>query len=238
MNKPDASANLIQIIRRSRTIQITYISLFTSLLALFILIISLIDLEPSTPKRNFQKLVNFLYQEVTLLKKHQQLDWLVVENTFSKGVKLTLSGDAFILTDLFSAGRAKINPYYVSYFEGLGRFIREIELERFPLRHQRLIQEIEATGHRFMITIRVEGYTDASPLAQTALYQNNIQLSTFRAYAVMHLLKITTQLPEHYFSIAGYGALRPLVQPPESAKNRRIEIYLIPQILEPDAFVL
>lgn len=227
----DPDQQKISLLKRDRSTLVIYISLFTSILALFILITSLVELEPSTPKRNFQKMVNFLTLEAQAVRKQQNLDWINVENTFSKGVKITLSPDYFVLSNLFTPARAKINPFYVPYIRKVSEFIKAINIEQFPAKHDKLIKEIEAEGYDFMITVRIEGYTDGSPLAKTALYRDNLQLSTFRAYAMMDLIKRYTALPEKRFSIAGYGDRRPITADPMDAQNRRIEIYLLPQLM-------
>ena len=215
--------------RRHRTWQIVFVSLFTSLLAFFILTISLIDLEGSTVKRNHQKLVHYLYK--TVLDEQKTMPWLAVENTLSKGVKLSFDPNLFKETSLFESARAKLNPRFLPYMSEVATLIKHIEIESFPSRHAKLVKQIEASGYEFVITIRVEGHTDSQPLAKTAFFANNIELSTYRAYAVMDLLRIYTGLPKHFFAIAGYGSFYPLVEDPTDALNRRVEIYLVPQVL-------
>lgn len=215
--------------RRHKTWQIVFVSLFTSLLAFFILTVTLIDLEGSTVKRNHQKLVHYLY--LTVLQEQKTLPWLQVENTLSKGIKLTLDASLFQEYPLFESARAKLNPRFTPYLSELAQLIRHIELEAFPQKYEKLVKQIEASGYDFMITVRVEGHTDSQPLAQTALFTNNIELSTYRAYAMMDLLRIYTGLPKRYFAIAGYGSFYPLVENPQDPINRRVEIYLVPQVL-------
>ena len=81
----DSNSNEAQQVKRNRLWLLTYISLFTSLLAFFILMITLVELEGSTPKRNYQKLVGKIYNEVNYQATLQGLDWLQVENTLKKG---------------------------------------------------------------------------------------------------------------------------------------------------------
>lgn len=217
--------------RRNRTWQIIYVSLFTSLLAFFILIVSLVELEGSAVKRNHQKLVHFLYESVLDEKNRIGMPWLDVENTLSKGIKLSMDAKLFESASLFESARAKINPRFLPYLNELAGLIKQVELETFPRRHQKLIRQLQANGFDFIITVRIEGHTDSQPLAQTALFANNIELSTFRAYAVMDLLRIYTGLPKKFFSIAGYGSFYPLVSNSEDATNRRVEVYLLPQVI-------
>ena len=62
-------------IQRTRSWLMTYIALVTSLLAFFILIISLIEIEGSTLKRDYQKLTNALYLETKAAAAQQSIDW-------------------------------------------------------------------------------------------------------------------------------------------------------------------
>lgn len=215
--------------RRQKTWQVVFVSLFTSLLAFFILTVTLIDLEGSTVKRNHQKLVHKLY--LSVLKEQKTLPWLQVENTLAKGVKLTFDASLFEGASLFESARAQLNPRFTPYLIELSDMIKRVKLESFPQAHEKLVKQIEANGYEFVITVRVEGHTDSQALAKTAMFANNIELSTYRAYAMMDFLRIYTGLPKRFFAIAGYGSFYPLVENTEDAINRRVEIYLVPQVL-------
>jgi chemotaxis protein MotB len=220
----------IKQIKASRIWLITYIALFTSLLAFFVLIITQIELESSTPKRNYQKLVNLLYQETLYQSKQQSLSWLVVENTLSKGVRLTINPQTIPNQSLFSSARAQLNPRYLPYIRGMSELLQSLSLESFTQRHRKLVQGIEGAGFEVALLIKVEGHTDSQPLASTALFANNVELSTFRAYAMMKLLRLYTGLPESQFAMAGYGSFHNLVEDATADENRRVEIYLLPQL--------
>lgn len=218
-------------IKATRLWLLTYIALFTSLLAFFILIITQVELEGSTPKRNHQKIVKLLYQESLHQKELQGLSWLNVENTLSKGVRLTLDPNVISNNALFTSARAKINPRYLPYLRSLADVIQALSLEAFKQRHPKLVRGIETAGFELKLFVRIEGHTDSRPLAKTALFQNNVELSTFRAYAMMELLRIYTGLPKSMFSMAGYGSFHNLVEDAAADENRRVEIYLLPQIV-------
>lgn len=220
----------IQQIKSSRLWLLTYIGLFTSLLAFFILIITQIELESSTPKRNYQKLVNQLYKETVYQSQQQGLGWLTVENTLSKGVRLTINPQAVPNQSLFTSARAQLNPRYLPYIRSLSELLQSLSLDTFTERHHKLVQGIEASGFDVALLIRIEGHTDSRPLSQTALFANNIELSTFRAYAMMKLLRLYTGLPESQFAMAGYGSFHNLTEESTADENRRVEIYLLPQI--------
>lgn len=222
----------IQRIKRNQSWQVVYIALFTSLLAFFVLITTLIELEGSQPKRDYQKIVKFLYLDALDTQERLGMNWLQIENTLSKGVKITMQEEVFSSQDLFASGRAKVNPRYLPYINRFVGFLSQLQLQSFQRRHPLLVKSITPSNETFQITIRIEGHTDATPLAKTALYQSNFELSTFRAYAIMNLLQIYSGLPESSFSIAGYGSFHPLTRNPYDSKNRRVEIYLIPQVIQ------
>lgn len=222
----------IQRIKRNQSWQVVYIALFTSLLAFFVLITTLIELEGSQPKRDYQKIVKFLYLDALDTQERLGMNWLQIENTLSKGVKITMQEEVFSSQDLFASGRAKVNPRYLPYINRFVGFLSQLQLQSFQRRHPLLVKSITPANETFQITIRIEGHTDATPLAKTALYQSNFELSTFRAYAIMNLLQIYSGLPESSFSIAGYGSFHPLTRNPYDSKNRRVEIYLIPQVIQ------
>jgi len=80
--------------------------------------------------------------------------------------------------------------------------------------------------------VRVAGHTDNVPMKNAMnrqQYGDNWGLSTARAVSVMKAFA-TAGIPEQRMSVAGYGEHRP-VEPngdKGSARNRRVEIYLVP----------
>ena len=223
-------AHQIRQIKTSRLWLFTYIALFTSLLAFFVLIITQIELESSTPKRNYQKLVDQLYQEASYHSQQQGLSWLAIENTLSKGVRFTFDPKTIPNQSLFTSGRAQLNPRYLPYIRSLAELLQSLSLQNFNQRHSGLVRGIEAAGFNVSLMVRIEGHTDSLPLAATALFNNNVELSTFRAYAMMKLLRLYTGLPESQFAMAGYGSFHNLLEDSTADENRRVEIYLLPEL--------
>jgi len=85
------------------------------------------------------------------------------------------------------------------------------------------------TGRKF----QVAGHTDNVPIDR-ARFASNWELSTARAVAVVHIL-VTQGVPSEALSAAGYGEFAPLVANDtveHKAKNRRIEISLVPAMDE------
>ncbi|WP_294613262.1 OmpA family protein [uncultured Gilliamella sp.] len=82
----------------------------------------------------------------------------------------------------------------------------------------------QGTGWLILIT----GHTDS-----TGDENKNIKLSLDRATAVRNWIIKTSDIPETCFAIQGYGAKQPLVSNDtleDRAKNRRVEISLVPQM--------
>lgn len=210
---------------------LTYIDLFTALLGFFIFMIVQVGLEQSTPKRNYQKIVQDLYSHSVLYKQQHNLDWLEIENTLSKGVRLTLKTDLINNESLFASAKAQINPSYLPYLRKVTDLLLAMKLHQFGYRYASLIQGIESEGYKVKFFIRVEGHTDSQPLAKGAFFRDNVELSTFRAYAVQDLIRLHTGLAKKHFSLAGYGSFHSVVEDSAAAQNRRVEIYLLPQVL-------
>ncbi|BBN58794.1 OmpA/MotB family protein [Hydrogenovibrio marinus] len=219
-------------LKRYRSSQIIFIALFTSLLALFVIIIAIVGIETSQEKRSYQKVINALYRDVKTQAQKDGMSWLEVDNTVAKGVKLTFKPELFEKNQLFAAARAKINPLYLPYLNQLIQLLKQVGFENYAQTHKSLVKAIQIeNGDELIMTLRVEGHTDAGTLAKTALYQSNIELSGFRAYAIMNYIQLYSQIPGDRFGIAGYGSLRPISSNSMDPINRRVEIYLLPQII-------
>jgi len=83
------------------------------------------------------------------------------------------------------------------------------------------------------LELQVGGHTDTSPI-HSERFPSNWELSTARAVEVVHLLEAEGIAPER-LSAAGYGEHRPAAsneEREERAKNRRIEIALVPDLEE------
>ncbi|WP_019895469.1 OmpA/MotB family protein [Hydrogenovibrio halophilus] len=220
---------LLNRLKRTESWQLVFVGLFTSLLAFFVLLISLVEIEGVRPERDYQRLIHTLTEEVLHSKESLGLSWLHVENTFSKGIKLTMSPSLFENKSLFEPARGKINPRFLPYLNRISDLLVELDLPGVPDRYRKWVSSQHRSDERFQISVRVEGHTDAHPLAPTAMYRDNIALSSVRAWAIMNYVRIRSRLPESQFVIAGYGAQEPVVNDPYSPVNRRVEIYLQPE---------
>jgi chemotaxis protein MotB len=83
--------------------------------------------------------------------------------------------------------------------------------------------------------IQVSGHTDDSPPSGKVVekFPTNWELSTARASNVVRFLQETTGIPGKRLAATGYGQFRPIAtnaNPGGRAKNRRIEILLVPEL--------
>lgn len=84
-------------------------------------------------------------------------------------------------------------------------------------------------------TIQVSGHTDDSPPSQrlAATFPTNWELSVARAVNVVRFLQEKANVPARRLVAAGYGDTHPVASnatPKGRARNRRIEILLIPEL--------
>jgi chemotaxis protein MotB len=84
-------------------------------------------------------------------------------------------------------------------------------------------------------SIQVSGHTDDSPPSQrlAATFPTNWELSVARAVNVVRFLQEKAKVPARRLVAAGYGDTRPVAgnaTPKGRARNRRIEILLIPEL--------
>jgi chemotaxis protein MotB len=92
-------------------------------------------------------------------------------------------------------------------------------------------------------TIQVSGHTDDSPPSQrlAATFPTNWELSVARAVNVVRFLQEKASVPARRLVAAGYGETHPVASnatPKGRARNRRIEILLIPELPSAKAAVL
>lgn len=203
---------------------LTYISLFTSLLAFFILSMNLVTLEKNSEKRHFQKVQMQLFKQTLAMKKQLKLDWLQVENTVSKGIRLTLQTQDKA-DELFPLASEKLSPAWQNKLIELSVLLDQLKLQPFSQQQDQQIQAMTRGSKRLKLQLLVEGHTDAQPM-KSARFPSNWELSTARAMTIQELLEQKLQLAPSVFAIAGLGSFRPKDDPLNYADNRRIEIYI------------
>lgn len=144
--------------------------------------------------------------------------------------------------ELFGRLRALIDAGTIQVSFRKGRMIVELpsavlfdsgKTELKPDGQAALVQLVEALGsvaHRDLV---IAGHTDNVPI-QTKRYKNNWELSTQRAVVVVGYM-IEKGFPADHLAAAGYGEMDPIADNATEdgkAKNRRIEIQLMPDLGE------
>ncbi|WGK66083.1 OmpA family protein [Croceiramulus getboli] len=85
------------------------------------------------------------------------------------------------------------------------------------------------------ISVLIEGHTDNVPYSGSGALQDNWDLSTKRATAIVHILEGYSGIDKKNLTAAGRGEFAPIAPnttPENRAKNRRIEIILTPKLDE------
>lgn len=218
---------------------VSYIALFTSLLSFFLFFVLSIEMEGVEDRRNFQRIMHSLYQSVEYVKTRDDIRWLEVQNTLSRGVKINMNLDEDLFGPMYLSSSDQLNPKYYPFLRQLADVMREINLEDAQQRFKSLLTPFLRKGSKISFHLRIEGHTDAYPLAETSRYKSNVELSALRAYSMMRFLRINSGMSDKHFAIAGYGETRPLIkEDPLARENRRVELYIQPQIVNADGSVL
>lgn len=230
--QPESSAKQTGgVLRFQRVWLLTFVSLFLALLAFFIVLISQVTLEGVPEKRAYQLVLRDLTRAVQHYAKQEGMDWLKVENAFPKGVRLYPDPALFAHETLFYPARARLNPRFDPYLRAIARFLQTLNVPDFDRAHPAILAPLHRKGRHVRLMLRLEGHTDAAPPAPNAPYPDNVTLSVFRAHAVMTRLQQLTHIPREHWAIAGYGPWHPLFADPMDPRNRRVELYLQPQLI-------
>lgn len=123
-----------------------------------------------------------------------------------KGLVIT-----FVAEVLFDSGKAKIRQEAYPALDKVAKVIRDKVSDR---------------------EIGVEGHTDNEPIKHSN-WKSNWELSTARATSVLHYLVDNGKLNPKKLSAIGYGEYRPVASNDTEegrAKNRRVEIVIIPKV--------
>lgn len=216
--------------RDTSTWQLTYSSLLTAVLAFFILLISQAESEVASTYKFADRIKIKMFSEILQQKAARKLDWLYVENTGTKGIKLLIPTQVHNEV-LFRSGDATIDLAFIPYLQQISSMINSLKLGNIFSEYASNIKLLDRLGKQVIIQVRIEGHSDKNPI-HTTRFADNWELSTARAYTVMEYLEITTQLPPDIFTLAGYGSFHPFRDINNLAENRRVEIYLDIQMIE------
>jgi len=131
-----------------------------------------------------------------------------------EGVRI--DGDRFVFSSevLFAPGSADLSE------EGKAQIARVVEL---------LNEVKDAIPPEIDWIIRVDGFTDKTPLRGSAKYRDNWELSAARALSVVHYMTEELGFPPNRLAATGFGEFQPIDDgdsPEALARNRRIELKL------------
>ena len=117
---------------------------------------------------------------------------------------------------LFDSGKATIKPQGIQVLQRVGKVLLNVKDQ----------------------TIRIEGHTDNVPIGPdlAKIYPTNWELSAARATAVARYLQEKIGVHPSLLSATGHGQYRPIASNETlqgQAKNRRIEIVLVPKEIAP-----
>lgn len=112
---------------------------------------------------------------------------------------------------LFNSGEAEVKPQGKKILDRVGEILKKVSNRQ----------------------IRIEGHTDNVPISEErrAHFPTNWELSTARSTQVTRYLQEKVKIDPRFLSAVGYGPFKPLSDnktPSGRAKNRRIEIVLVP----------
>jgi len=94
-----------------------------------------------------------------------------------------------------------------------------------------LIQLAQALQDQKDLEVLVEGHTDSDKLVSSTHPKNNWELSVLRATSVVEIMLANSSIDPKTITAAGRSSYLP-VDPNDKAKNRRIEVILIPNLDE------
>ncbi len=204
--------------------KVIYASLLMGVLAFFLLFIGKATNEAASVFKFSDNLTAWIGQQLIEQKKNLKADWLYIENTGTKGVKILIPS---IVGNqpFFNSASDQINPNFYPYLAQLTQIIMNTDLPDIEKKYAKNILQIKSYGYRIETDIRIEGHSDQQPI-RTNRFSDNWDLSTARAYQVMIYLKERTGLPDDIFSISGYGSFHPLHDVRDWDENRRVELYI------------
>jgi len=209
---------------------VTYASLLTAVLAFFMLFIGKAENEAAATFKFPERLKSQLYGQIRKVKEQQNLDWLYVENTGTKGIKLLIPSKISRFP-MFESESDRIQPLFEPYLAQVVTVINSLGLENIPKDYAPIINRLKESGKAINIEVTIEGHTDRLPL-HTTRFPSNWELSLARSYEVLHYFQSHTSLPRNYYSLAGYGPFHPLRDIRNLDENRRVEIYINVQMVD------
>jgi len=143
----------------------------------------------------------------------------------SKGVQITLNDPR-----LFEIASAQPRVSHLYQLDAVAASIQNLQIFNLQnTNHKAFLKEVRSEGLQWLVEIRIEGHTDATPLTRNASYRDNWELSAARAQSIMIKLQEQTGLPSSIFAVEGFGEFQPIGDNTTLEGrdlNRRVEIYI------------
>ncbi|MCK5521194.1 MAG: OmpA family protein [Candidatus Marinimicrobia bacterium] len=203
---------------------ITYGSLLTGVLAFFLLLVGKSTSEAESIFKFSDNLTAHIGKQIDKMKQENGYDWLYVENTGNKGIKLLIPSE-IQGEPIFYTASADINSGFLPILNSISEMLNKTDLSQIDDLYSYQIEKLKNIQRTIDLNIRIEGHTDQRPI-RTAVFRDNWDLSTARAYSVMQYFQNYLHLDDEEFSLAGYASFHPLHTLENYDENRRVEIYI------------
>ncbi|UFJ40034.1 OmpA family protein [Brevibacillus humidisoli] len=180
-----------------------------------------------------------LQREIALLEQRQQQ--LVADIEAVRTVEEDASKRLDIVRSQLAAALHEMNVQFEQTPEGLMIRLPENVLftsgsAELQETGRQVIASVAGVLQRFPHLVRIEGYTDNVPIANSR-YRTNWELSAARALSVMREMVDQHQLPPSRFIVAGLGERNPVADNTTAAnraRNRRVELVILPDLQQAD----
>ncbi|NOZ75611.1 MAG: OmpA family protein [FCB group bacterium] len=209
---------------------VTYASLLTAVLAFFLLFINRAENEAAATFKFPERLKSSLYGQIMQIRDQKKLNWLYVEDTGTKGIKLLIPSKIGRFP-MFKSESDQLQPLFEPYLSQVVQIINSLGLEELKTTYAPIINRLQRAGKTINVEVTIEGHTDRLPL-RSSKFTSNWELSLARSYEVLHYFQTHTRLPLNYYSLAGYGPFHPLRDVKNLDENRRVEIYINIQMVD------
>ena len=154
-----------------------------------------------------QEVKKIAAKQVAPAKKYE---WFAKKLT-GKGLEVMSRDDnpTVVITDLFGSGSTELTEAGKKHLKEAGKIIKS---------------EVPAAA------LRIDGYTDNTPIQKAVKYESNTDLSQARAEAVKKFMEKECRFKEENITARGLGEKNPIADNKTEAgkkKNRRVEIVVI-----------
>lgn len=217
---------------------VTFSDLSTLLLTFFVLLLSMSSMDDRTLKSmftNFTSACGILYfkelgevykpKEVLIDGLYERLkNSVVVKSVDDPATKFTTDTEEKVFEEVGGLTIEEMNRGFKLVFGHKLLFEPGEAVIKEDMKP--VLEKVGTFMKNSAYQVYIDGHTDNIPI-NTKEFPSNLDLSLARSYNLLNYLVEVEQVPSIAMSIAGYGALRPVVSndtPIGRAQNRRVEI--------------